>query len=70
MSQAEKKAKREIRRKANKERLSRKIEKRENDIKLRLRKRCASCGGYMTWCDVCEQWTQDCCEDFGSCWCS
>lgn len=28
------------------------------------------CGGSMTWCSVCQQWTHTCCVDYGTCMCS
>ena len=28
------------------------------------------CGGMMTWCGVCNQWTHTCCVDYGTCMCS
>lgn len=28
------------------------------------------CGGEMTWCGVCNQWTHTCCIDYGTCACS
>jgi len=31
---------------------------------------CPDCGGFMSWCSICEDWTQDCCQEFGSCQCS
>lgn len=32
--------------------------------------RCHLCGGKMTWCESCQQWSSTCCEDFGTCQCS
>ena len=31
---------------------------------------CTNCGGIMTWCDLCRQWSATCCEKYGSCRCS
>lgn len=28
------------------------------------------CGGYPTWCSICDQWTYTCCQDYGTCQCS
>ena len=48
--------------------------KRKRNFELkRLRpryQRCPSCGGQMSWCSSCEQWTKVCCHDWGTCMCS
>jgi len=31
---------------------------------------CPDCGGEMEWCNVCDMYTQICCIDYGTCWCS
>lgn len=31
---------------------------------------CPDCGGEMTWCTSCNQWSKDCCEPWGTCMCS
>ena len=31
---------------------------------------CPNCGGAMEWCELCQMWTQTCCEEYGSCMCS
>lgn len=28
------------------------------------------CGGHQTWCSLCLQWTNTCCQDYGTCQCS
>lgn len=28
------------------------------------------CGGMMRWCSICEMYSRDCCEEYGSCQCS
>ena len=32
--------------------------------------KCDYCGGYMSWCSICETWTRDCCTNYGTCACS
>lgn len=48
---------------------------RRKDAKRRRRRErqqgiCPNCGGQMSWCDVCEMWSSDCCEEYGDCMCS
>lgn len=31
---------------------------------------CESCGGFMSWCSCCQQWSRTCCEEYGTCMCS
>ena len=31
---------------------------------------CPYCGGTMTWCDFCHEWSSTCCEEWGTCECS
>lgn len=31
---------------------------------------CPDCGGQMSWCSCCEQWSQYCCQEYGTCQCS
>ncbi len=33
-------------------------------------KKCPYCNGYMSWCSICEVWSQNCCTDYGTCQCS
>ena len=33
-------------------------------------KECPDCGGCMSWCTICDVWTKDCCQDYGSCLCN
>jgi hypothetical protein len=28
------------------------------------------CGGQESWCSCCHCYTQNCCVDYGTCWCS
>lgn len=35
------------------------------------RKSCdLGCGGEMTWCNCCEMFSNNCCQDYGTCQCS
>ena len=36
----------------------------------RKTKYCDNCGGSMTWCNSCQMYSRNCCEDYGSCMCS
>ena len=31
---------------------------------------CPLCGGEMDWCDICQQYSSTCCEEYGTCECS
>ena len=31
---------------------------------------CEYCGGRMSWCSCCEQWSRSCCVEYGTCQCS
>lgn len=31
---------------------------------------CPECGGNMTWCESCGQFSSYCCEEYGTCMCS
>jgi len=31
---------------------------------------CPYCNGEMTWCDICNMWSSNCCIDYGTCMCS
>ena len=31
---------------------------------------CPNCGGQMTWCSCCQQWSRSCCVEYGTCQCS
>lgn len=51
-------------------RKSKRTERRRLNHYKYKRKICPDCGGYMTWCDCCQMWSQDCCEEYGTCMCS
>jgi hypothetical protein len=33
-------------------------------------RQCSECEGQETWCSCCEMWSQDCCQEYGTCQCS
>lgn len=45
-------------------------------IKLKIYKKdmgseiCPLCYGEMTWCSICNMWSSNCCQDWGTCLCS
>lgn len=51
-------------------------EKRKRNWTLRVKRygrgseKCPYCDNYMTWCSLCEVWSSNCCQDYGTCQCS
>jgi hypothetical protein len=31
---------------------------------------CPMCGHHMTWCGTCQEWSSECCQEYGDCQCS
>ena len=36
----------------------------------RKRPTCNHCGSKMSWCNICDMWSSNCCETYGTCMCS
>lgn len=57
-------------------RINARQQKRKNAWSTRVRhygrgsERCPYCDEYMTWCGTCQEWSSDCCVDYGTCQCS
>jgi hypothetical protein len=43
---------------------------RDNYRENRRYRHCDWCGGQMQWCDCCQMYSNICCVDYGTCWCS